>query len=93
MSLNSTHPPLPQFDCDNDRGTVGQRWEKWVARLENYLVAMNITNEARCKATLLHLAGESVYEVYESVCDAGDDFVTTKDKLQTHFRPMKDTDQ
>ena len=44
--------------------SVGPRWERWVARFENYLVAANITAEARKKAQLLHLAGEDVFDCF-----------------------------
>ena len=31
-------------------GSAGQRWESWVRRFENYIVAKNIQNDKRMKA-------------------------------------------
>ena len=82
--------PLQVFDCDSG-SDVGQRWEKWLSRLENYLVAVNVTNDMRKKALLLHMGGERLYEIYDTICTENDNFAATKQKLTTHFRPMKDT--
>lgn len=79
------------FDCDSDTSTVGFRWQKWLDRFENYLVAVNINNAPRSKALLLHLAGERVYDIYEAICEPADDFAAVKQKLTDHFKPMKDT--
>ena len=82
---------LSTFDCDNDAPNLSLRWDRWLARFENYLCAVNITNDARCKAMLLHHAGEKVFEIYETISDQGDQFADVKTKLNTYFRPMKDT--
>ena len=34
---------------------AGQRWESWVRRFENYVVAKNIQNDKRIKAMLLRV--------------------------------------
>ena len=47
---------FPPFDPDIEPHTVGSRWEKWLDRFENYLVAMDITDGKRQKALLLHFA-------------------------------------
>jgi hypothetical protein len=59
-------PPFPAFDCDVDKTNTGARWDKWVARLENLLTGMNITNGDRKRALLLHYAGEHVYDIYDA---------------------------
>ena len=43
--------------------SAGQRWESWVRRFENYIVAKNIQNDKIMKAMLLHYAGEAVFEL------------------------------
>ena len=43
--------------------SVGARWEKWIARFENYLVAVNIMAATRKRSQLLHVAGEEVFDV------------------------------
>ena len=44
--------------------SVGRLWERWVTRFENYLVAANITADARKKAQLLHVAGGDVFDSF-----------------------------
>lgn len=57
-----TLPPFPSFDIQaTGANNIGLEWAKWVDRFENFLVAYNITSEARKKALLLHYAGEKVY--------------------------------
>ena len=80
---------FPPFDPAIEPHTVGSRWEKWLDRFENYLVAMDITDGKRQKALLLHFAGESVFQTYESL--QGEDTTTyeqCKTKLSGHFAPM-----
>ena len=80
---------LPPFDTETDPGSVGPRWTKWVARFENYTTAMNITADARLKALLLHIAGERVHDIYDTLAGADDDYAATKQKLSGYFSPKK----
>ncbi len=67
--------------------SAGQRWESWVRRFENYIVAKNIQNDKRFKAMLLHYAGEAVFELSDVVgVIENDNFAETKRKL-TEYRP------
>ena len=59
-------PPLPIFDVDADKSTVGVRWMKWIDRFENYWKAAKITDAERKKAQVLHFAGETVYDIATS---------------------------
>jgi len=83
-------PTILPFDCESEPSTIASRWEKWLNRFDNYIVAMNITTDIRKKALLLHLAGEKVHEIYETLGQPGDNFNTTKRVLNTHFTPMQD---
>ena len=59
-----------------------QRWESWVRRFENYIVAKNIQNDKRMKAMLLHYAGEAVFELSDVVgVIENDNFAEKKRKL------------
>ena len=59
-------PPYPTFDYETDKTNAGPRWEKWVNRLDNLFVGLNITNDARKRALLLHYAGERVHEIFDA---------------------------
>jgi len=60
---------LPQFPPFNvhAEGSTSTRWKKWKDRLDNLLVAMNITNANRKKALLLHYAGEEVHNIFSKL--------------------------
>lgn len=60
-------PNFPSFDVDTDKTTLGVRWKNWLEKLENYMIAFNITDEGRKKATLLHLAGDYVLEIASTI--------------------------
>ncbi len=68
----SNLPPFLSFDI-TDQVSLGPSWEKWLNRFENFLTALNVTNDARKKALLLHDAGETVYDVYDTL-QADDDY-------------------
>ena len=75
--------------CLGPAESVGPRWERWFARFENYLVAANITAEARKKAQLLHLAGEDVFDVFSSLPASPASYSDTKAALSAHFNPKR----
>ena len=63
--------------------SVGPRWTKWVQRFVNYTTAVNITGDAMLKALLLHLAGERVHDIYDTLADEGDKYAYVKARLET----------
>ena len=86
----ASHSPQP-FDTETDPSSLGTRWSKWTQRFENFLVAMNIVSDARKRALLLHVAGERVHDIYDTLSDDEDDYAATKKKLDDYFTPMKNT--
>ena len=50
---------------------------------------MNINGDARQKALLLHLAGERVHDIYDTLAANQDKFSDAKRKLSTYFEPKK----
>ena len=59
-------PAVPPFSLARDPATAGQRWERWVTSLECYIMASNVTDPARKRAILLHLAGPEVQALFET---------------------------
>lgn len=88
MSLTTT-PALPPFDTDTEPSSVGPRWTKWIQRFENYTAAFNISGDARLKVLLLHLAGERVHDIYDTLAVSSDKYADVKTKLDTYFTPKK----
>ena len=99
MALSNL-PNFPTFYVDTDKSNCGTRWEKWVSRLKNLFVGLNIPDEAppppppppkkKGSSTSLY-AGEKVFDIYEA--EKGDDDGTTydgtKNVLHKYFAPKK----
>ncbi|KAJ3659377.1 hypothetical protein Zmor_011067 [Zophobas morio] len=93
MDNHST--PVPPFHIAEDPNNVGSRWEKWLNRFDNYLIAAGIDNEDRKKAMLLHYAGEEVHDLYLSFPELPvntaqpneSPSLTAKRKLKQYFTP------
>lgn len=73
--------------------TAAVRWRKWLARLDNYLLAKNITSSQRKRAMLLHLAGEEVFDINVSLDHIpGDTYDLLTTKLTAYFAPQKNVE-
>ena len=73
--------------------TASTRWERWVRRFDNFVVAKGITNDTRIKATMLHHAGETVFELSESVGVLDTDtYAVAREKLTAYFTPRRKTE-
>ncbi|XP_054921159.1 uncharacterized protein [Dermacentor andersoni] len=82
-------PAFPPFDPYSDPTSLAQRWTKWQARFENFLLAANIQNAARKRAMLLHYAGNAAHDIFLTLPDRGKDYETAVAKLNAHFAPRK----
>ncbi len=80
MQSVMNHAPIQPFDTETGPSSV-----------ENFLVAMNITGDARQKALLLHLTGECVHDIYDTFAADEDGYAETKIKLNGYFSPKKNT--
>ena len=102
MAYLSAIPQIAPFTPDSDPTSVAQRWKRWSDRFDNLVVAMNVTDNKRKKALLLHLAGESVFDVFEGLVlpvnpDDADPAVTdaytvAKGTLDNHFNSEKNAE-
>ena len=73
--------------------TASTRWERWVRRFDNFVVAKGITNDTRIKAMMLHHAGENVFELSESVGVLDTDtYAVAREKLTAYFTPRRNTE-
>ena len=85
--LQPMSPFLPQSDPTN----TSARWSLWMERFDNYLRALNITNEGRKRALLLYQVGDDVYKIFKTLSDAGEDndYAAAVDALTKYFEPAK----
>ncbi|KAK2557480.1 hypothetical protein P5673_020220 [Acropora cervicornis] len=86
-------PAFPEFDV-SETSTQAARWQKWLFRFENLLVAMDVTNKKRQRALLLHHAGEATNEIFDTLPNttAGegeDPFDKAVQALTNYFTPRQ----
>eukprot|EP00795_Rhopilema_esculentum_P011067 gene11067-19928_t len=91
MATASNISPMPQFQPKSDPTNTGAKWTGWLEKLETYLIAADVTNDARKPALLLYQAGPEVYEVFKTLPDTGksNNYTKAKDALTKHFKPAK----
>jgi hypothetical protein len=92
--MASSLPPFPPFNVEDDPTVTGQRWTKWKKSFENFLLAMDIDDETRKRALLLHYIGSSEFDIFETLTDTGDekDYKKAMDRLTEHFTPQRNVD-
>ena len=83
-------PPFPCFDLNSDVTNLGSRWEKYIRRFKNLLVAIDVKDDARKKALLLHYVGEKVQDIFETFVNHDKStFPEMKKALTEHFQPKR----
>ena len=60
-------PRLTTFNLNGDPSKLSTRWKRWVKSLEIYIVAVNIKDNNRKKALLLHFLGEDGQDLYGTI--------------------------
>ena len=87
----SAIPSFPNFNVHGEENSLGPRWTKYIAKLENMLIACNVESRKRKKALLLHYAGDEVFEIYETLGLSDDEtnYEAVKQGLTNYFQPKK----
>ncbi len=82
-------PEFPKFEPHLD-ANVGTRWETWVRRFEQLLRAMEVAEDTRRRALLLHYAGPDVCDIFDTLAETGGDdaYELAKQKLIDYFTPQ-----
>ena len=81
----ATHlPNFPPFVIQSDGGqrenNAGVRWKKWMDKFDNMLCVLDIKDDKRKKAMLLHYCGEEVYDIFYSFSDTDKGIGATRDE-------------
>lgn len=81
-------PSFPAFDLNDDLNS-SVRWKKWLQRFENFIVVLDVKDDTRKRAMLLHYAGEGVQDVFDTLADTGEakDYAKAKERLSEYFAP------
>ena len=56
------------------------------------LVGIDISDDNRKRALLLHYAGEEASDIFETLVDTGNTYPTAKQKFTDYFAPKKNTE-
>ena len=87
-------PSFPPFQPHVDSGDVATRWKKWSGKFKNLMVALDITDDARQKALLLHYVGDETNDIFDTLTVANTDSTHTAidnaiSALTDHFVPKE----
>ncbi|MPC45746.1 hypothetical protein E2C01_039452 [Portunus trituberculatus] len=73
-------------------GTTATRWDTWLRRFDNIVVAHAVTSADRKRALLLHCAAEEVFQIAETLLRDEDTYEQLKTKLTVHFAPKRNVE-
>ena len=84
---------FPEFDV-SETSTQPAWWKRWLSRIRNLLVAMNVTGKARQRSMLLHYAGAATNEIFDTLPDTTpgdreDPFEKSVQALTNYFTPRQ----
>lgn len=82
-------PTIPAFRPTGDPTSISQRFQKWVKSFQYFLGASGITDDARKKATLLHLIGLESQEIFDTLNPADDTYQSALQAFIDHFSVQK----
>ncbi|MCG7869746.1 MAG: hypothetical protein JAY74_25675 [Candidatus Thiodiazotropha taylori] len=77
------------FKVLGEQTNLAQKWDQYVKRFEYYVKAQNVTKEEQKRALLLHVAGEEVQDLFETLPNTGATYAEALGALNTYFEPKK----
>lgn len=90
---------IEPFNVHANTENGGVRWQKWLRRFNNFLIAAGITDDTRMEAMLLHCIGEETFDIYCSLPDPPTTpasnltkYEKAKQKLNNYFVPKINTE-
>ena len=91
MNTRVDLPSYKSFEIiGSDTDETAARWKKWKRGLEFYIEAIGIDKtqeKARLKNMILYLIGEDCQDIYATLNDTGDDYISVLNTLNTYFVP------
>ena len=72
---------------DGEKLNLGIRWKKYLTKFENFLVAMNIKEDKRKVAMLLHFGGDYIRDIIDNAVPKVEGYNTTGEYLNKHLDP------
>ena len=72
-----------------EKTSLAQKWDQYVKRFDYYIKASGVTRDEQKRALLLHVSGEEVQNLFETLTDTGTTYAQSIDKLNEYFAPKK----
>ena len=89
MASKLDMPTPPPFKVIGENTSLAKAWELYHKRFDYYVCASRITKDEQKKALLLHLAGEEVQDIFETLGNLQENnYTQVKDKLSDYFKPQ-----
>ncbi|XP_053384619.1 uncharacterized protein K02A2.6-like [Mercenaria mercenaria] len=90
MATRRLDLPTPKpFKVLGQNTNLSSTWDNYMKRFEYYLSASGITKDEQKKALLLHLGGEEIQDIYETMTCDRTTYQNTVDALTRYFNPKK----
>ena len=81
-------PNFPQFNVSDCESSCAPRWKKYIAKLNNLMTALDVSNNDRKKALLLHCGGDEIVDIVGTFPeDKKSSFDVLSETLMQHFAP------
>ncbi|GFO02537.1 Gag Polyprotein [Plakobranchus ocellatus] len=85
-------PHFPPFKIREDELSAGTRWKKWFQKFENLITALDITDDNRKKALLVHYGGDEIFDLVDTFPAAKTStYAALKTELESYFTPKVNT--
>ncbi|KAK9680245.1 hypothetical protein QE152_g39248 [Popillia japonica] len=82
---------IEPFNAHESTENSGARWQKWLRRFNNFLIATGITDDTRMEAMILHCLGEETFDIYCSLPDPTTTPASTLTKYEKTKQSKKST--
>ena len=87
--MDTVLPAFAKFDVASDPTNLGNKWGQYISRFDNLLIAMNVTDDKRKKALLLHYAGNQVQDIFETLKITKRLHMTKLFNILEYFQPKR----
>ena len=89
MASKLDMPTPPPFKVIGENTNLAKAWELYLKRFDYYVCASGVTKDEQKKAMLLHLVGEEVQDIFETLGNLQENnYAQVKDKLSDYFKPQ-----
>ena len=80
--------PAP-FKVLGEQTSLAQKWDQYVKRFDYYIKASGVIRDEQKRALPLHVSGEEVQDLFETLTDTGTTYAQAIDKLNEYYAPKK----